>query len=92
VAFHVRIEAEPRTIGPVSFVGPRSVMETFGPDSVVAFVRLEIDSVADLRQTIKNVEFHIKDPRVHRADGEAFRVTLEFPPAERPPGTPEPRE
>jgi hypothetical protein len=87
----IRVELEPRATGPVSFVGPRSRMRDFGPDSVVAFVRLQITSVADLRTTIRNVEFHIRDPKVHLApETKPITVKLEFPPLERAPAPPKP--
>jgi hypothetical protein len=88
----IRVELRPKTVAAVAFVGPRSRMEAFGPDSVVAFVRLQITSVADLRPTIRTVEFHIRDPKVRLApDAEAITVHIEFPPLERPPGPPKPR-
>lgn len=89
----IRVEIEPRTIGPVAFVGPQSRMEAFGPDSVLAFVRLQITSVADLRPTIRNVEFHIRDAKVHLApDTKPMTIKLEFPPLERAPEAPKPKE
>jgi len=89
----IRVETEPRTVGPVTFVGPQSRMEAFGPDSVLAFVRLQITSVADLRPTIRNVEFHIRDPKVHLApNSKPLTVKLDFPPLERAPEAPKPKE
>jgi len=87
----IRVELEPARTGPVPFVGPQSRMKGLGPDSVVAFVRLQITSVADLRPTIRNVEFHIRDPKVHLApDSKPITVKLEFPPLERAPAPPKP--
>jgi len=89
VALNIRVEADRRTLGPVTFVGPRSRMEHFSADSVTAFVRLAITSVADLRPTIRNVEFHIRDPLVRLApDAKPIPIKLEFPAPEPPPGTP----
>jgi hypothetical protein len=86
VAANIRVETDPTTVGPVDFIGPASVMEQFGPDSVVAFVRVDVDAGEVLRPTIKNVEFHVQDPRVQRADGKAIPVKIEFLSAERPTG------
>ncbi|NQT88915.1 hypothetical protein HQ560_19260 [bacterium] len=84
VAANIRVQTDPTTVGPVDFIGPASVMEQFGPDSVAAFVRVEVDSGEGLRPTIKNVEFHVQDPRVRRADTKAIPVKIEFPSAEPP--------
>jgi len=87
----IRVEMEPRETGPVSFVGPQSRIAVFSEDSVVAFVRLEVTSAADLRPTIRNVEFHIRDPKVRLApDTKPIPVKLEFPAAEAPPRKPKP--
>jgi len=87
----IRVEMEPRETGPVSFVGPQSRIAVFSEDSVVAFVRLEVTSAADLRPTIRNVEFHIRDPKVRLAPGaKPIPVKLEFPAAEAPPRKPRP--
>jgi len=87
----IRVEMEPRETGPVSFVGPQSRIAVFSEDSVVAFVRLEVTSAADLRPTIRNVEFHIRDPKVRLAPGtKSIPVKLEFPAAEAPPRKPKP--
>jgi len=92
VAFNIRVDMERRTIGPVTFIGPRSAMEHFGPDSVVAFVRLEIKTAADLRPTIREVKFYISDPRVHPApETKPIPIKMEFPPLERGPGAPAPK-
>jgi len=89
VALNIRVEADRRTLGPVTFVGPRSRMEHFSADSVTAFVRLAITSVADLRPTIRNVEFYIRDPLVRLApDTKPIPIKLEFPAPDRAPGTP----
>ncbi len=85
----IRVEMEPRQTGPVRFVGPQSRIAVFSEDSVVAFVRLEVQSAADLRPTIRNVEFHIRDPKVHLAPGtKPIPVKLEFPAAETAPERP----
>ena len=82
----VRVELQPRVVAAVEFVGPKSRIDAFGADSVVAFVRLQITSLADLRPTIRTVEFHIRDPKVRLAPGaKAVTVNIEFPPAARPP-------
>lgn len=87
----IRVEMDPRKTGEVSFVGPGSRIAVFSQDSVVAFVRLEITSAADLRPTIRNVEFHIRDPKVHLAPGtKPIPVKLEFPAAEGAPDKPRP--
>ncbi len=84
-AFNVRVTVEPKVVGPVTFVGPRSHMEQFTADSVVAFVRLELATAEDLRATIRNVEFYIRDPQVQVApDTKPIPVKLDFPPAEGP--------
>ena len=87
----IRVEMEPRETGPVSFVGPQSRIAVFSEDSVGALVRLEVTSAADLRPTIRNVEFHIRDPKVRLAPGaKPIPVKLEFPAAEAPPRKPRP--
>ena len=89
VAFNIRVEMERRTLGPVTFVGPRSRMEVFSADSVTAFIPLDITNVADLRPTIRNVEFYIRDPLVRLApDAKPIPIKLEFPPPERAPEPP----
>jgi YbbR domain-containing protein len=85
-AFNVRVTVEPKVVGPVTFVGPRSHMEQFTADSVVAFVRLELATAEDLRATIRNIEFYIRDPQVQLApDTKPIPVKLDFPPAEPAP-------
>jgi len=85
-AFNVRATVDPKVVGPVTFVGPRSHMEQFGADSVVAFVRIELATAEDLRPTIRNVEFYIRDPLVQIApDTKPIPVKLDFPPAEPAP-------
>lgn len=82
-------ELEPKTIGPVVFEGPRSRIERLTAESVVAFVRIEITTVADLRPTIRNVEFHIADPQIRLApDAKPMAVKIEFPAVG---GEPEPK-
>jgi YbbR domain-containing protein len=88
----IRVESDPVTVGPVDFVGPASVMEQFGPDSVVAFVRVDVGAGEVLRPTIKNVEFHVQDPRIERADGKAITVRIEFLSSERPNAPPKPEK
>ncbi|HUT35127.1 MAG TPA: YbbR-like domain-containing protein [Planctomycetota bacterium] len=84
VAHNIRIEMDRRTVGPVTFVGPQSRMEHFTADDVTAFVPLDITGVADLRPTIRNVEFHVRDPQVRLApDTKPIPVKIEFPPPER---------
>jgi len=86
VARNISIEAEPRVLGAVTFVGPRSRIAQFTADDVTAFVPLEITSAADLRPTIRNVEFHVRDPQVRLApDSKPIPIRIEFPPAERKP-------
>lgn len=83
VAHNIRIEIDRRTVGPVTFVGPRSRMEHFTADDVTAFIPLDITGVADLRPTIRNVEFYIRDPQVRLApDTKPIPVKIEFPPPE----------
>jgi hypothetical protein len=89
VALSLRVEMEPRVLGPVAFVGPRSRMEHFSADDVQAFVALAITSVAELRQTTRTVDFYIRDPQVRPAPGQRIEIKLEFPPTERTPETPE---
>ncbi|MBL7224345.1 MAG: hypothetical protein ISS72_10865 [Candidatus Brocadiae bacterium] len=80
------VEMEPKTIGPVVFEGPRSHIERLTADNVDAFVRLAITTVADLRPTIRNVEFHIADPQVRLApDAKPIAVKLDFPATEPEP-------
>jgi hypothetical protein len=82
----ISVEMDPKTLGPVVFEGPRSRIERLAADSVAAFVRLEITTVADLRPTIRNVEFHIADPQIRLApDSKPIAVKLDFPPAEPEP-------
>ena len=70
----------------MTFVGPRSHMEQFGAEGVVAFVRLELATAEDLRPTIRNVEFYIRDPQVQIApDTKPIPVKLDFPPVEPAP-------
>ncbi|HPD16978.1 MAG TPA: CdaR family protein [Planctomycetota bacterium] len=84
VALNVRIETSPRTVGPVAFVGPRSRMEHFGADDVTAFVLLDLTGAADLRPTLRNVEFHIRDSQVRLApDTKPISIKIDFPPPER---------
>lgn len=85
VAHNIRIELDHRTVGPVTFVGPRSRMEHFTEDDVTAFLALDITGIGDLRPTIRNVEFHIRDPLVRLApDTKPIPVKIEFPPPEPP--------
>ena len=89
VALNIRIELERRTVGPVTFVGPRSRMEHFDAEDVTAFLPLDITGVGDLRPTIRNVEFYIRDPQVRLApDAKPIPIKVEFPPPERAPGSP----
>ncbi len=89
----MRVELRPRVVEAVGFVGPKSRMDGFGADAVVAFVRLQIASIADLRPTIRTVEFHIRDPKVHLVpETKAVTVNIDFPPLEAPPAPPKPRE
>jgi len=91
VALNIRVEMDRRTLGPVTFVGPRSRMEHFSADSVAAIIPLEITSAADLRPTIRNVEFYIRDPLVRLApDSKPIPIKLEFPAPARSP-TPPPK-
>ena len=77
----IRVDLRPRVVEAVGFVGPKSRIEGFGPDAVVAFVRLQITTIADLRPTIRTVEFHIRDPKVRLApDTKPITVNIEFPP------------
>ena len=93
VAHNIRIEIDRRTVGPVTFVGPRSRMEHFSADDVTAFVLLDITGVADLRPTIRNVEFYIRDPQVRlAADTKPIPIKIEFPPPERAPEPPAKKE
>jgi hypothetical protein len=93
VALNIRIELDRRTVGPVTFVGPRSRMEHFTAESVTAFVPLDITGPADLRPTIRNVEFYIRDPLVRLApDAKPISVKIEFPPPERGPEPPKKKE
>jgi hypothetical protein len=93
VALNIRIELERRTVGPVTFVGPRSRMEHFGAEDVTAFLPLDITGVGDLRPTIRNVEFYIRDPQVRLApDTKPIPVKIEFPPPERAPEPPKKKE
>lgn len=87
-----RVSMRPRTVAAVTLVGPQSRMAAVGPDNVTAFVRLQITSVADLRPTIRTVEFNIRDPKVRLApDSKPITVNIEFPPPEAPPAPPKPR-
>jgi len=85
VALNIRIELERRTVGPVTFVGPRSHMEHFEAEDVTAFLLLDITGEGGLRPTIRNVEFHIRDPLVRLApDTKPIQIKIEFPPPEPP--------
>jgi hypothetical protein len=85
VALNIRIELDRRTAGPVTFVGPRSRMEHFTADDVTAFVQLDLTGAADLRPTIRNVEFYVRDPQVRPVpETKPIPVKVEFPPPEPP--------
>ena len=90
----ISVDMEPKTLGPVVFEGPASRVAKLTPDSVVAFVRIEIATAADLRPTIRTAEFHIVDPQIRLApDHKAVTVKLGFPslePAPKPPEKPKP--
>ena len=87
-----RVSLRPRTVEAVTLVGPQSRMAAVGPESVIAFVRLQIASVADLRPTIRTVEFNIRDPKVRLApDSKPVTVNIDFPPPEAPPTPPDPK-
>jgi len=89
VAHNIRIELERRTVGPVTFEGPKSHMVHFSADDVTAFVQLDITGAADLRPTIRNVEFHVRDPLVRLAPGaKPIPIKVEFLPPERGPAPP----
>jgi len=85
VAMNIRIELDRRTVGPVTFVGPRSRMKDFSAEDVTAFVLLDITEAADLRPTAREVRFHLRDPQVRLApDTKPISVKIEFPPPEPP--------
>lgn len=88
----IQVALEPRVVKAVEFVGPKSRIDDFGPDAVFAFVRLRITSIADLRPTLRTVEFHVRDPKVRVApDAKPVTVNIEFPPREEPPPEPKPK-
>ncbi len=85
VATNIRIELDRRTVGPVTFVGPRSRMKDFSAEDVTAFVLLDITEAANLRPTAREVRFHLRDPQVRLApDSKPISVKIEFPPPEPP--------
>jgi len=85
VALNIHIELDRRTVGPVTFVGPRSHMEHFSAEDVTAFVLLEITDAAALRPVDRYVQFYLRDPQVRVApDTKPIPVKIEFPPPEPP--------
>ena len=77
----LRVELDISKLAAVIFEGAASRMADFGPDSVVAFVRVTAADLTEKRPTPRTVEFHFRSPNVHLApDQKPIPVTLKFPP------------